>query len=265
MKIWCQLPISMPKEKYGSYYELLMQDYELFKDKDTEIVIKDVSTGMIDSQLITYLGFREVNDTENVKSMIKAEAEGYDGIAGACYFDSGIKTASNLLSIPVVGPAEASMHLASMMGNKFAVITSEPDWVEEMEHHLMDLGFGSFVISNRPLRALTIPMDKMFECLMTNHYDPITNDFVDVSRQCLDDGADVVIAGCGLISPIFSISNVREVDGAPIIDPMIASLKMTELMVNLAKSGMPVKTKRGLSQTPSEELRMKGLKELRLM
>ena len=41
MKIWCQLPISMPRSSYESYYELLQKDYELVKRADTETVIKD--------------------------------------------------------------------------------------------------------------------------------------------------------------------------------------------------------------------------------
>ncbi len=264
MKICCQLPISMPRDVYGRHYELLMKDYELFKDTDTEIIIKDVPTGIEDFRLLNFLGFREINDIEVVKAMVKAETEGYDGVAGACYFDSGIKAASNLLSIPVVGPAEASMHLACMMGKDFTVITSEPKWIKEMEHYLLEQGFGPFAISNNPVRSMTIPMNEMFEGLMRGSYDAIIKNFTEVGRQSLDDGAQVIIAGCGLVSPVFSVNRINEVEGAPIIDPMIASLKMAEMMVTLARAGMPVKSKRGLHRTPVDELRLKGIKELRL-
>ncbi|MBW2220849.1 MAG: hypothetical protein JRF40_15410 [Deltaproteobacteria bacterium] len=254
----------MPRDVYGKHYELLMKDYELFKNKDTEITIKDVPTGIVDFELLNFLGFREINNIEVVKAMIKAEAEGYDGVAGACYFDSGIKAASNLLSIPVVGPAEASMHLACMMGKDFTVITSDPKWIKEIEHNLVKQGFGPFAISNNPVRSMTIPMNEMFEGLMRGSYDAIIDNFTEVGRQSLDDGAQVIIAGCGLVSPIFSLSRINEIEGAPIIDPMIASLKMTEMMVTLARAGMPVKSKRGLHRTPVDELRLKGIKELRL-
>ena len=139
MKICCQLPISLPREEHKLYYDLLMKDYLLSKDEGTEISIKDVPAGLADSESIRYYGLRELNDAEIVKAMITAGAEGFDAIAGACYFDSGIKTASSLLSIPVVGAAQSAMHLACMVGNKFAVITSESAWVNEMEHHLMQL------------------------------------------------------------------------------------------------------------------------------
>ena len=60
-----------------------------------------------------------------------AEWDGFDAIAGDCCFDGAIKAASNLLNIPVVGPAESSMHLGSMMGEHFAVITAGRQHIAE--------------------------------------------------------------------------------------------------------------------------------------
>jgi allantoin racemase len=237
----------------------------MFKDEDTQITIKDVPGGVVDPGLLSCLGFRQINEAENLKSIIKAEKEGYDAVAGACYFDSGIRAASTLLSIPVVGPAEASMHLAAMMGNKFAVITSEASWINEMEHHLMVSGFTAAAISKQPVRALALPMNDLFQCLMTGNHDPVKEDFIKVAERCLNDDADVIIAGCGLISPILTINNLTEIGGAPVIDPMIASLKMAELMGKFFKSGLPVKTKKGLFQTLPDELKITGLNELNLL
>lgn len=242
MKIWCQLPICIPREVYGNYYELLMQDYDLFKDKETEVTIKDVPTGIIDPELISYLGFRMVNDTENIRSMLRAESEGYDAIAGACYFDTGIKGARNLVSIPVVGAAEASMHLACIMGNSFAVVTSEPMWVKEMEHHLKALGFAHSAISHRPVRSLTIPFEEFVKCMMSGNFSLVIENFSEVSKKCLEDDAEVIIAGCGLVSPMLTTKGVREIEGAPIIDPMVVSLKFAEFMARLSKAGMKMKS-----------------------
>jgi allantoin racemase len=259
MKICCQLPISMPRNTYGPYYDLLMRDYELFKDDATEIHIRDVPSGLTDPELIAYYGFRTLNDAENARAMIGAGRQGFDGIAGACYFDSGIKTASNLLPIPVVGAAESAMHLAGMIGHKFAVITSEPAWVMEMETHLAHLGFTGQAISHRPVRSLRLAMADLFAGMMKGEPRPLIEDFSTVAKGCIEDGADTLIVGCGLVSPVLTVHAVREISGAPIIDPMIASLKTAEMMVKLAKAGMPVKSGRGLYQSPTEALREKWL------
>ncbi len=262
MKICCQLPICMPEESYGDYYRLLMSDYELVKDPDTEITIRDVPSGMTKPMLMTYLAFRQINDVEIVKAMIEGEEQGYDGIAGACYFDSGIKAARNLLSIPVVGAAEAAMHLAGVMGHKFAVVTSEEKWIAEMTDYLVSSGFSAKAITHKPVRSLSMSMEKMMACLMSNNIGPIVDDFLNIAKGCTRDGAEVIIAGCGLISPAFSLNGIRELDGAPIIDPMLASLKLTELIVKFAGNGFPFKSYLGIFQLPDQKTLKEGLEQL---
>lgn len=265
MKICCQLPISMPRKHYGPYYDLLMRDYELHKDDATEIEIRDVPAGLTDPDLIAYYGFRALNDAEIARAMISAGSEGIDAIAGACYFDSGIRTASNLLPIPVVGAAESAMHLAGMIGHRFAVITSEPAWVMEMETHLAHLGFSGRAISHWPVRSLRLPMAELFAGMMKGDPGPLIEDFTIVAKACIEEGADTLIVGCGLVSPVLTVNEIREISGAPVIDPMVASLKTAEMMVKLSKAGMPVKSGKGLYQRPSEVLREKGLRCLNMV
>jgi allantoin racemase len=265
MKISCHLPISMPREGYGTYLDLLKESYEIFKDKETEVTIKDVPNGIKQFELVWYSGFRSANEREILKTMVAAEAEGFDAIASACYFDSAVKAASNLLTIPVVGPAEATMNLATMMGNRFAVITSDEVFVEEKTHHLMQLGFGPKAILNKPVRTMTLPFDELIHHIMTRNFDPLVENFTKIAQGCLEDGADVIIAGCGIISPIMSLAKLTEIDGAPVIDPMIISLKMAELLAKFQKLGLHIKSTRGLFDHPPEDLKKQGLKELGLI
>jgi allantoin racemase len=254
----------MPRENYGPYYDLLMRDYELFKNDATEIHIRDVPSGLTDPGLIAYYGFRALNDAEIARAMIGAGRQDFDAIAGACYFDSGIRIASSLLPIPVVGAAESAMHLAGMIGHKFAVITSEPAWVMEMEAHLAHLGFTGKAVSHRPVRSLRLAMADLFEGMMKGEPGALIKDFSAVAKGCIADGADTLIVGCGLVSPVLTVNAIREISGAPIIDPMIASLKTAEMMVNLSRAGMLVKSGRGLYDRPGEALREKGLRCLNM-
>lgn len=264
MNICCLLPISMPREIYGPYYDLLMKDYILFKDDATNICIRDVPTGLTDPELIAYYGFRTLNDAEIVRAMVMAGYEHFDAIAGACYFDGGVKIASNILSIPVVGAAESAMCLARRIGNKFAVITAEPAWVIEMEAHIQQLEFSGHAISCRPVRSLSVSMKDLFEGMLKDEPEPLIEDFTAVATGCIEDGADTLIVGCGLVSPVLTVHGVREISGAPIIDPMIASLKTAEMMAKLSKAGMPIKSTRGIYPIPTEELREKGLRNLNM-
>lgn len=46
-----------------------------------------------------------------------------DGIALACYGDPGLYAARELSPVPVVGIAEASMHMACMVAHRFSIVT----------------------------------------------------------------------------------------------------------------------------------------------
>ena len=238
MKICALLPISMPRTIYGSYYDLLMQSYELVKDSDTTVEIRDVPDGLKDPALMSFKGFRGMNEAEIVKAMLNAERDGFDGVSGACYFDCGVQMGNNLLSIPVVGAAESTMHMAAMMGHKFAVITSEPVWAPVMAKHLVQLGFGPFAVSKQPVRAVSAPLETMVGDLLNGRYDGIVDDFLTIGRECIADGAEVIIAGCGLISPIFPVKGIFDLQGVPILDPMAMALKTTETLTKLKSKGI---------------------------
>jgi len=245
MKIWCQLPVWEPLSTNKSSYELLQKDYDLVKRADTQIAIKDVPTGFQKPDLISYLGLRQINDREILKSMLRAQEEGFDAVAGACYFDGAIKAAANLMDIPVVGPGETSMYLARMMGNRFAVITTDPSFVAEIRRHMEELNMMSSAISYRPVRSLTLG-ETFFEARSRGDYDPIIEDFKNIAQHCIEDGAEVLIAGCGALCPVLTVNNVRDIDGVPIIDPLQVSLKFAEMMVDFRASGMPIMSRKGL-------------------
>src|ERR1700755_250642 len=50
--------------------------------------------------------------------------EGIDAYVIACFGDPGLKAARELARGPVIGIAEAAMHLASMLGRSFSVVTT---------------------------------------------------------------------------------------------------------------------------------------------
>lgn len=254
----------MPKSVYGSYYDLLMQSYELVKDPDTTVEIRDVPGGLKDPALMSFLGFRGMNEAEIVKAMVGAENDGFDGISGACYFDCGVEMGNNLLSIPVVGAAKSTMHMAALMGHKFAVITSEPIWVSFVNEYLVHSGFGPFAIAKEPVRAVSTPLETMVGDLLSGRYDGIVDDFLNTCQKCIADGAEVIIAGCGLISPIFPVKGIFNVEGAPILDPMAMALKATETLAKLKSKGLKVKSEQGVCLKAPEELFKKGIKELRI-
>ncbi len=70
-----------------------------------------------------------------VLELFAEHAEGADAAVVAAFGDPGLGAARELLSIPVVGMAEAAMLTACMLGRRFAIITFSPalgPWYQEI-------------------------------------------------------------------------------------------------------------------------------------
>ncbi|WP_343657337.1 aspartate/glutamate racemase family protein, partial [Cupriavidus sp.] len=56
--------------------------------------------------------------------ILAGEQEGVDGYVIACFGDPGLYAAREVARGPVIGIAEAAMHMASMVGSSFSVVTT---------------------------------------------------------------------------------------------------------------------------------------------
>jgi len=235
MRIFYQLPQRMDRadKRFSPYYALVEKNFGLVKRKDTEVTIRDVK-GFDSSELTHYTGLRLFNDAQILKSLIAAEQEGFDGICIGCFLDPALYEARQLLTIPVTGLAESSLHLACMMGDKFAIITSSEYFIPVMEGNIHRYGVQSKAISRNPVRALTVPEEELIKSTSW------IKEFREIAQRCIEDGAEVLIVGCGLMSPVLIQAGVTEVNGAAIIDPLSVSLKLMEAMVDLHKAKLPV-------------------------
>lgn len=213
---------------------------------------KHIDRGISSLEHHGYSGLRYLNNLEILKSMIQAEKEGYDAVISSCWFDPGIEAAKQLLHIPVVGSAESSMHLACMMGLKFSIITWNPQYIPHMEELVDHYRMSNRVIGHKPVRSLTLSGLEIMTCLHGN-YTPVIQNFLQIAKGCIEDGAEVIIIGCGLISPMLSTSGVRYVEDVPVLDPILVGIKVAEMLVDLHKAGIPTISRKGFYLNPPDE------------
>lgn len=262
MKLWIQMPSqrSRDKSQFQPYLEIL----EKVKRPDTQVSFQPVPAGPGLASLdgFGYYGLRFMNDRQILQSLSRAPAESYDGIVVGCYFDPAVRAARQLLPLPVVGIAEASMLLAGLMGLRFAVVTSDHRYLEEMAETIRLYGVEGRAIAARPVRAIDLNEGELLGCL-GGSFDPLVEDFSRVAHGCIQDGAQVIIAGCGLMSPALTQAGLLQVQDVPVIDPVIAGIKVAEMMVDLKRGGLPVVSRRGLFEdVPAklqEQARASGL------
>ncbi len=58
-----------------------------------------------------------------IARVVEAERQGADAVVIDCMGDPGLFAARECVSIPVLGPMQTAMSVATMMGHKFSVVT----------------------------------------------------------------------------------------------------------------------------------------------
>ena len=183
------------------------------------------------------LATEALNNAAIIDGTLAAEREGYDAVVLGCWADPLWELRAEL-EIPVVGIGEASLHVAAMLGARFAVVTVAPGVIPVIEQDLRRYGLEARAIA-RPVRSLSPPSDA--EMLLESITDPhkrLIPELQSVARQCIDDGAEIIVVGCGWYGPILSLHGYNEVPGTgvPVVDASAVGIKLAEALVDLNRS-----------------------------
>lgn len=162
-----------------------------------------------------------------IAEAIKAERAGADAVIIDCMADPGVKAAREMLSVPVLGPGETSMHLAAMLGQRFGYVTVLNS-VKPMVRNLARLcGVQERLTS---LKAVDIPVLEL-ESRIGEAKQRLGECALEAVEQ---DDADVVILGCtGFLGCASAIGTYLAERGhrIPVIDPIPATVCIAEGIV----------------------------------
>lgn len=213
---------------------------------DTQLVFNP-STGMHDMRGFAEPSKRFCNDGLILKSLLAAAADqAADGAIVHCFWDSALWPAREILDKPVVGLAEASMTLAAYIGRRFAILAVNSRYDQGMEDLITLNGFRARAIDQRPVRSIGADETQCVRWLLDGEIDRLTPLIYRVGRECIAEGADVIIFGCGLVSVVArEVLGIRDIDGVPIVTPIIAAVKMVETLVDIGQAGIAIKSARG--------------------
>jgi allantoin racemase len=197
---------------------------------DTEIIAVSPEMGpaSIESYYDEYLAIPGV-----IQEVQKGEKEGVDAFVIACYGDPGLQAAREITTAPVIGIAEASMYMASMLAARFSVVTVLPRIKTMLEE--MVAGYG---MEHRIVNIRTTPL-----CVLDIERDPEAG--IEMLRQegrkaVEEDDAEAILLGCAGMAE-FADSLEQEL-GVPVIDGVVAGVKFAEAIVDLGKKTSKLKT-----------------------
>ncbi|MEI2266216.1 allantoin racemase [Erwinia sp. CGal63] len=172
--------------------------------------------------------FDEAVAAIGVLEQVKAGRE--QGVCGhviACFGDPGLLAAREIAAGPVIGIAEAAMHMATMVATRFSVVTTLPRTVIIARHLLRQYGFEHHCAA---LHAIDLPV------LALEDGSGLAQE--KVRQRCIqakkEDGSGAIVLGCGGMARL-----ARELTlelEMPVIDGVGAAVKMVESLVALGLS-----------------------------
>lgn len=217
MRIKVVVPVST-----DIWNEMIEEAYNKYKDPDTKITIVNIKKGPESIEMI----YDEVwAELEALLEAEKAEKEGYDAVIDYCFGDPGLIAIKEALDIPVVGLCEPSIHIASTLGRKFSIVSVGGAKAKGMVlEKIKSYGLEHKLASIRLTEIKVLDIKKDFNKLVEALYE-------EAKKAVEEDGADVIVLGCGSLLNIAEILQKRL--GVPVIDPGLAALKYTEMLVKL--------------------------------
>eukprot|EP00756_Hemistasia_phaeocysticola_P058160 Hpha_TRINITY_DN34778_c0_g1::TRINITY_DN34778_c0_g1_i1::g.178096::m.178096/K16841/hpxA; allantoin racemase len=160
--------------------------------------------------------------------LINSRRGTFDGLVVACVSDHPlVGAARELLECPVVGIYEAGCLTATLLGDKFSVVTTNARWKPLLEHGAVRLGFASRMASVRTTDTPVLALEGDGAAAVLDRV-------IDQAKAAVrDDGAEVIVLGCAGMTGLEE-ALAREVR-VPIVDPARSGV---ELCASLVRQGL---------------------------
>ncbi len=168
-----------------------------------------------------------------IKSVLQAEAKGFDVVAIINTLDHGYYEMRELLDIPVVYISESSMHLACQLAPAFAFVTHNAAMLGNVAGLAKRYGLAERMVAGEGLALTYEDFPKMYE-----DPDRYVDLFADAARRTIARGAAMLMVAGNPLNMFLIDRGVREVDGVPVLDCCTAVVKAAELMVDLHGLGV---------------------------
>lgn len=151
-----------------------------------------------------------------VERCVEAEKDGVDAVIVDCMGDPGVDAARDRVKIPVLGPGETSMHIASMLGHRYGVVTISDRVRPIFEKHARVHGTHEALACVRSVDISVLAI--------ANEHDRLVEALVEQSTAAIVvDKADVIILGC---TGFLGVSEKLETElqrrgySVPVINPL---------------------------------------------
>jgi allantoin racemase len=189
-----------------SMTEGMLKSAKQFANRDFEVDC--ISTPAAPKFIETYED--QIKSAPGMVKVLKENEEEFDAFVIACHCDPNLDVMKEITKKPVVGIGEASMKMASMLGHRFSVVSTDRHSIPNKEalirkYHLQYLA-----------ASVRAPLDDMKELTDKEKY-------FNVARLAVEeDMAEVIVLGCAGMTGLDK--RLQKELGVPVLDGVICAL-----------------------------------------
>jgi len=223
---------------------------------ETQITIRHLRNAPPD---IDYYYNKHLMETVVFERVMQAEEEGFDAVIVGCCYDPGVRVARELVDIPVIGPLEASMQMASYFGHSYTIVTDHHKAVPYLEDMLR--------LAGAPDNCRGVRCIDWWVKDMVLDPDAVARDTLEVARRVLaETRAEVIVMGCTIIAACHQRHAMRNnaATDLVILNPNLLALKMAESLADLKRQGLYAPARSGYYEKPKGHYREQFLQQRRL-
>jgi len=156
----------------------------------------------------------------------EAEKQGYDAVVPLGTLDLGVDAGRCVVDIPVVGPSESMLHIASMLGRRFGIVMYD-DVLLPLGYRMVDRFHMMDKVAGWRTCGFELPD------ILANR-DAVVATFVEKARELVKLGADVIlpmgITQCPVhIKPDWLMQEL----GVPVVEGIGAPIRLAAMLVSL--------------------------------
>lgn len=209
---------------------------------DTELLIRNLTGAPVN---IDYFWPKHLLEVAIFEECLRLEQEEVDAIIVGCCYDPGVRVAREVVDIPVVGPLEASLNMASYFGHRATIVTDHHKAVPYIED-LVRL-YGQQNVRN--VRCI--------DWWVTEMVGAPADVAADAAREATTaleaDDADLVILGCTIIAACLTqhTRDTGDYRDIPVVNPNLLALKSAEMLADLHQRGEYRLSRRGYYERQS--------------
>ena len=178
-----------------------------------------------------------------------AQAQGFDAFAMCTLPNPMLRETRSILTIPVIGMGETCFHLATMFGQRFAVMLFIDRMVPLYQEQIRNYGLADRC-------AGVVASGLRFADVLAGYKDPspVIAAFTEAARRVIKEtGADVIVPGEVPLNLLLARNGINRIDDVPVLDGLSSTLKMAETMVDLQRATGITHSRHGwFNAVPSE-------------